>query len=55
MLHHGTILFDSDMGNLRESLRRGEAIFRSRSVQSNRTNVGNLSLHLPGIASAFED
>lgn len=51
ILHHGTILFSSDMKNLRESLRKGDAIFRSRSVQSNRTSVGNLAGHLPLIES----
>lgn len=42
LLHHGTILFSSDLDNLRSALKKGEAKFVSRSVQSNRTSVGNL-------------
>jgi lipoate-protein ligase A len=42
VLHHGTILFSSELDNLRGALKRGDAIFESRSVKSNRTSVGNL-------------
>lgn len=46
VLHHGTILFASDLTRLRKALKKGKGRYISRSVQSNRTNVGNLSTHL---------
>jgi lipoate-protein ligase A len=52
-LHHGTMLFSSQLDNLREALRRGEAGFESRSVPSNRTSVVNLESLMPDIGSTF--
>lgn len=51
VMHHGTILFSSLLDDLGTSLARGKASFKSRSVQSNRTRVGNLSGYLPDISS----
>jgi lipoate-protein ligase A len=52
-LHHGTMLFSSQLDNLREALKQGEASFRSRSVPSNRTSVVNLENQMPDIGSTF--
>jgi lipoate-protein ligase A len=46
VLHHGTILFSSELTNLKDSLKRGSGKYVSRSVQSNRTRVGNLAARL---------
>lgn len=50
VLHHGTILFLSELGKLGGALEKGSGVYRSRAVQSNRTNVGNLSPMLGSIA-----
>ncbi len=47
VLHHGTLLFDTDMEMLRRSIKPGKAQYTSRSVKSNRTDVVNLSELLP--------
>ena len=49
VMHHGTILFSSDLHKLGAALKRGDAVFVSRSVHSNRTNVGNLEGVVKGI------
>lgn len=51
VLHHGTILFSSDLAELSTALKRGQATFTGKSVQSNRTSVGNISGKLAGIDS----
>jgi lipoate-protein ligase A len=53
-LHHGTLLFSSQLDDLREALSRGEASFDSRSVPSNRTSVVNLGNQMPGIGNTFK-
>ncbi|MCA1757017.1 MAG: hypothetical protein LC649_06130 [Bacteroidales bacterium] len=53
-LHHGTMLFSSQLDNLREALRRDDASFESRSVPSNRTSVVNLEKQMPGIGDTFQ-
>ena len=52
VMHHGTILFSSVLEDLGSALLRGSAIFKSRSVQSNRTSVGNIGESIRGISSA---
>jgi lipoate-protein ligase A len=42
VLHHGTILFSSDLQNLSNSLRQDEIKFVDNSVKSRRANVMNL-------------
>jgi lipoate-protein ligase A len=54
LLHHGTILFSSDLSNLKNALRKGSGRYSSRAVQSNRTVVGNLSERLKGFKTAEE-
>lgn len=51
VLHHGTLLFSSKLDNLGAALKRGNARFESRSVASNRTDVGNLDALMPAISS----
>lgn len=43
VLHHGTLLFDSDLYKLRRSITHEGGIFYDRAVQSNRAGIINLS------------
>jgi lipoate-protein ligase A len=43
VLHHGTLLFNSDLRLLRESLRITPGRYKDRAVQSNRSSVINIS------------
>ncbi|NWJ50859.1 MAG: lipoate--protein ligase [Bacteroidetes bacterium] len=46
VLHHGTLLFSSDLNNLGETLKSKEGNFISKAVKSNRSDVTNISDHL---------
>lgn len=46
ILHHGTILFDSDMGRLSQVLNADEDKIKSNSVKSVRSRVTNIRPHL---------
>jgi len=54
VLHHGTLLFDSSLDDIRESLLQTEGEYISRAVASNRTSVTNLSNHIRNLGSAVE-
>jgi lipoate---protein ligase len=47
VLHHGTLLFNSSLSDLRDSLLMTEGQYVSRAVASNRTSVTNLINMLP--------
>lgn len=57
VLHHGTLLFNSDLSKLKGSLNVDLSRFEDRSVQSNRSSVTNLSEYLrePMSVDAFSD
>ncbi|QVK16864.1 lipoate--protein ligase [Mycoplasmatota bacterium] len=46
MLHHGTLLFDSDMSLLTESLKPNKFKMKSKGIDSVRSRVTNIKLHL---------
>ncbi len=46
VLQHGTLLFDSSMGDLSKALAGRPEKFEGKSVQSNRSRVTNISEHL---------
>lgn len=46
VLHHGTLLFSSEMGDLSEALLPGEDRFTDRAVKSVRSRVTNIKEHL---------
>lgn len=46
VLHHGTLLFDSDLGNLGAAIKNDGKKYESRAVQSNRSPVANISSFL---------
>jgi lipoate-protein ligase A len=48
VLHHGTLLFSSDLGRLRGSLRKDKSCYSTRAVESNPSSVANLCDLLPG-------
>ena len=47
ILHHGTLLFDSDPEMIAGSLNPDPTKFQSKAVQSVRSRVGNIRAHLP--------
>jgi lipoate-protein ligase A len=47
VLHHGTILFSSDLDSLGVALRSNEERFSGRAVKSRRSQVTNIISHLP--------
>ncbi|MDP4207350.1 MAG: lipoate--protein ligase [Bacteroidota bacterium] len=47
ILHHGTLLFSSQLGDLREALKVNPEQYLHRGVQSVRSKVTNISEHLP--------
>lgn len=61
ILHHGTLLFDADLTELRGLLTPSEGIFRSKAVKSVRSEVTNIRPHLQkdmdfdGFRHAFRD
>ena len=46
-LHHGTLLYDTDLDVLSSALRPAEDKFHSKAVKSVRSRVGNIKPHLP--------
>jgi lipoate-protein ligase A len=55
VLHHGTLLFDASLNNLRQSLKARSESYQTRGVESNRSSVTNLKDRLKDISdtSAF--
>jgi len=54
VMHHGTILFDSDLGVVAQALRVDPEKMRSKGVQSVRSRVTNVRPHLPQDATLDE-
>lgn len=54
VLHHGTLLFRSDLQNLGESIRVREGKYTGKAVQSNRSEVTNIASHLTNDLSTAE-
>ena len=50
ILHHGTLLFDSDPAMIEGALKADPAKFRSKSAKSVRSRVGNIRDYLPADA-----
>ena len=46
VLHHGTLLFDSDLKNLGQAIKGSHGKYESKAVQSNRSPVANISQFL---------
>jgi len=46
VIHHGTLLFESNLENLRQALLTDESVYQSKAVKSNRSHVTNISEHL---------
>ena len=46
VLHHGTLLFNSDLNRLNQAIKVGEGRYKDRSVQSVRSRVANISSFL---------
>ncbi len=53
-LHHGTLLFSSDLANLGEAIRVEPGRYSGKAVQSNRSTVANISEFLPSPISSGE-
>lgn len=51
VLHHGTLLFDSDPEAIAGALKADPGKFKSKSTKSVKSRVGNLKDYLPGIES----
>jgi len=49
VLHHGTLLFDTSIDDLRQSLKINTDNYSTRAVESNRTSVTNLKVRLQNI------
>lgn len=54
VIHHGTLLFNSSLEMLRNSLRKDTSCYYTRAVESNPSSVSNLNEFLPGIKDVFE-
>ncbi len=54
LLHHGTILFDSDIEAMVQALNPSKATITSKGIKSVRSRVTNISEHLPGSLSVAE-
>lgn len=54
VLHHGTLLFDADLGILGKILTPDEEKLKSKAIRSTSSRVANLSGLLPNIKSAGE-
>ena len=48
VLHHGTLLFNSQLDKLRNALNADLSRFKDKAVQSNRSEVANIADYLPG-------
>lgn len=46
VLHHGTLLFNSDLGNLGQAIKVVPGKYESKAVKSNRSKVANISTFL---------
>ena len=61
VLHHGTLLFDSDLSNLYEAIKAKEQNFESKAVKSIRSTVANVNSFLKtpmtceGFRESFEN
>jgi lipoate---protein ligase len=49
VLHHGTLLFDASLDNMRQSLKQKTENYSTRAIESNRTPVTNLKNKLSNI------
>lgn len=47
VLHHGTLLFTTNLEHLEEAIKPGNSNFRDKAVQSVRSRVTNIADHLP--------
>ena len=54
VLHHGTLLFDSQLDVLKKSLREDKSHYSTRAVSSNPSSVVNLKKVIPGIKDIDE-
>lgn len=54
VLHHGTLLFDSDLGAMKRYLSRDKGPYRDRSIDSNRSPTRNLKPLFPEVGSLGE-
>jgi lipoate-protein ligase A len=54
VLHHGTLLFSSEINNLLGALRVTEGVFQDRAVRSVRSEVTNIRDHLPEKMNVLE-
>ena len=54
VLHHGTLLFSTDLHVLRSCIRPDHRDYVDRSIRSNDSNITNLSEHLPAGTSMRE-
>lgn len=54
VLHHGTLLFSSDMEMLRSSLRKDTSCYKTRAVNSNPSSVTNLNVLIPSVGDIYE-
>lgn len=46
VLHHGTLLFDSNLRDLEEALKPSDIVYTGKAIQSVRSKVTNISSHL---------
>ena len=51
VMHHGTLLFDSDLAALKNSLRKDTSAYITRAVNSNPSSVANLKQFISGFSS----
>ena len=54
VLHHGTLLFNTDLNQLEQSIRPTEAAIQDKSIKSVRSEIVNLQTLLPGIPALSE-
>ena len=54
VLHHGTLLYDTDLSRLHEAIRPGTGKFSGKAVQSNRSTVMNLKDSMRNTLSTSE-
>lgn len=54
VLHHGTLLYSSDLNNLGDSIRVKEGKYKGKAVQSNRSIVANISDYMKTKMPVYE-
>lgn len=54
ILHHGTLLFDASLENLKLSLNQETGNYITKAVQSNRSSVVNLKIKLNNVKDIYE-